>query len=234
VRLRTLLLPLLTVALLAAAACSPGTDDTAAERDPDISAATELDDDVAARVGGSDIPAEAVEARFDAVKSGPAAAELDQDGGGDAELRAFVLSQLIVVEVIDAAAGERGITVDDDDVAALRGELAERAGGAAELEAALEASGFTPDMLDDELRATVILDRVGEELVGEGDDEPVQPGLSPDATAPGAGPAGEEVAAARVEAAERWLAEQLAVASPLVHPRYGTWDPDHAQVSPPG
>ncbi len=178
-------------------------------------------DRTAARVGGVEISAGQVDERVSILATGAGGdTDLEGVGAGDrAQLRALALTQLVVVTILEQGAAQLGVTVDDGDIAEARSLLAAELGGEDELRGAIAEAGGSDAVLAEELRFLLLLDGVGAALTGG---EPLAEGEL-------FAPEGAEV---RQQAAERWLAEQLALAEPEVHPDFGTWDPEAGAVRP--
>lgn len=170
---------------------------------------------VAATVDGAQIAAEQVEQRFDEISEADDAVE--DDPGTAVEVRARILSQLIVTQVTATGAEEMGVEVDIGDVAEIRMELVDSVGGEAELEHYMAQTGVSPERLDEELHALALLHAIGRTLVGE------EAGTTPD-----------DATEAEIQTAAReWLDEQLSAADVVVDDGYGRWDEERHVVVPP-
>lgn len=229
---RVPVLATLAALVLALAACGDGAEEgasgdvspTATAADGDT-AAPELEDGVAAVVDGDEIPADLLEARVETAASAPELAEVLEGENGDAaraQLRASILSQLIVNEIVVAGAEERGLEIDDEAIAETRDELTSQAGGEAAFEEQVGAAGLDEDQLAAELEAITALRLVRDDLSDGASPAPTEP--SADATTPD--PADL--------ALQEWLIERLGTADVTVAPEIGTWDPAQGLVVPPG
>lgn len=186
---------------------------------PELPEPTDLTEGVAATIDATEIAVETVEERYTSVAAVPeVAAQLE---GEEAEqlgefLRAQILSRLILEEIVLQGADELGVTASADDIAVLREEETERAGGEEAFAAELEGSGITEAQVDDELRVAVLLDAIGAELSSDLDDaEPEVEGLS-----------------AEDLAVQEWLFEQITGRDVAVDARYGVWSAESGQVVP--
>ncbi|MEX2628039.1 MAG: SurA N-terminal domain-containing protein [Ilumatobacteraceae bacterium] len=232
----------LAVTCLALAACSDGDDSdtgsTATNGDPAPTDPAPGDDapttgdepagngdepptGVAASVGETEIAVDTVEGLYEEIASSEMVAQqLEQDDSGAFEprLRAQVLSQLVVQEIIeDAAAADFGIEVTDADLQTSLDDLESETEGTGGLDATLEASGMTRETFERlELPLLALLDELEAEF---GD-------LQPD---PGADPGTPPEGQAELQA---WGTENFAAADVVVASEYGTWDPATGQVQP--
>lgn len=223
--------PLLAGLLLAAlvlAACSDGsaTGDTTAgggNASPTPEEATEgaLADGLAARVNGTEIPSEEVDARVEAATaSEEVAAQLEGSGGEQmlAEFRAQTLSVLVQTRIVLDGAEELGAAPTTEDVEAARADLVEQVGGEEAFEEAVGQAGMSTEALDEQLRGIAAIDAVGAALVEQGATEDLPDSAQGDP---------QQVAV------QQWLGEQIAAADVVVDPAYGQWDPTTGQVLPP-
>lgn len=221
----------LAVATLALAACgdndttaptdeapgadAPDTDDPPPGDDaPDV----DLPDGVAASVDTTEITVDTVEGIYDEVSTSPAFSMEADDEAGASMLRAQVLSQLVVQEIVErAAADDFGIEVTDADLDASLARVEAETEPQGGLDAALEGSGLNREtFLRLELPLIALLDQLEAEF---GDLQP-----DPDA-APGEVPAGQAEL-------QEWGADAFATADVRVSPDYGVWDPVSGQVQP--
>jgi hypothetical protein len=181
----------------------------------------DLPDGVAASVGATEIAVATVEGIFDEVSTAPAfEMQIDGDdtGAGASMLRAQVLSQLVVQEIIeDAAADDFGIEVSDADLDASLARVEAETEPQGGLDAALEGSGLNREtFLLLELPLIALLDQLEAEF---GDLQP-----DPEA-APGEVPEGQAEL-------QEWGADAFATADVSISPDYGVWDPVSGQVQP--
>lgn len=209
---------------LAAAGCSaaddPGSDDSPATE----SAATEpttteapspvaLPDGVAAQVGGTEIGVgeveRLVEARLEQVP--PPEDDTVTEEQLQAGVTSEVLSDLIVGQVILQGAEELGVAPTDEDVEALRQEVAEGAGGEEAFQQQAEEAGYDEDAVERELRVLAAFQNVSEEL----------------STGDAATPSPEDQ-----QAVQQWLVAQVTATDIAVDETYGVWDPANGQVVP--
>lgn len=227
--MRPLSLPaVLAACVLLLAACGGGGDDGGtATPSPDATAAdgaTELSEGVAALVNGTEIPTDQLEARVETASESPEVAEIleGEDGAAAlAQLRASILSQMIVNRIVLDGAEERGLEVDDEAIEETREELAEQAGGEEAFEEQVEQAGLDADQLASELEAITALRLVREDLSAEADTPAAGP--SPDGTTPDPADA----------LLQQWLLERLQAAEVQVDPEIGSWDPAQGAVVPP-
>lgn len=205
----------------------PSTDGSPTATSTDAaSSPVDLPDGVAARVDDTDIPVEEVEQRVAALvtetedrQSGPAtedATEGVDPEQREAALTAQVLGDLIVGHVILDGAEELGVAPTDEDVAAIREEVASSAGGEeAFMEQATEI-GYDEAAIERELTILAAFQNITEALIDErGGDS--------------GSPAPEDEQAIR-----QWLLDELAVADIAVDEQYGVWDAETGQVLPAG
>lgn len=184
----------------------------------------DLPDGVAAQVGDTEIPEEQVEKRVAAVVDQDTPAPTEGATGPDtvdpeqreAAVTAQVLGDLIVGHVILMGAEDLGVAPTDEDVAALREEIAAGAGGEEAFMEQAAAAGYDEDAIERELRVLAAFQNVTDTLIEE------QGGDS-------ASPAPEDQQAVQV-----WLIEQLEATSIAVDEQYGVWDPTTGQVLPLG
>lgn len=184
----------------------------------------DLPDGVAAKVGDTEIPEEQVEERVAAVVDQQDAAATEgatEPGGVDPEQReaavtAQVIGDLIVGHVILMGAEDLGVAPSDEEVAALREEIAEGAGGEEAFMEQAAAAGYDEEAIERELRILAAFQNVTDTLVEEqgGDTESPAP--------------------ADQQAVQLWLIEQLEATNIAVDEQYGVWDPATGQVLPLG
>lgn len=218
------------IAALALTGCGGG-DDPSAGESPTAAATqdasptpVDLPEGVAARVDDTEIPVEQVEQRVTALVTETEEQQSEQATEGategvdpeqrEAALTAQVLGDLIVGRVILDGAEELGVAPTDEDVAALREEVATGAGGEEAFLQQAEAIGYDEAAIDRELRVLAAFENITTELVDQ------QGG---DAASPA--PGDEQVV-------REWLLEQLEAADIAVDERYGVWDPATGQVVP--
>lgn len=204
------------------ASTSPGQEETATSSE---GAAAEADAaEVAATVNDTEIPRSVLDSRVEDALATPQLAQMaESDASGDAEkqVRASVLSQLIVNQLVLDGAEEMGLEVDDEAIAQTRDELVTEAGGEDAFAEQVAAAGLDEDQLSSEIESIAALRLVREELTGSA--EPQQPSEGADPSAdPNAG------------ALEEWLIEQVQSAEIEVDPAIGTWDAQQAAVIPAG
>lgn len=225
---RSALPAVLAALVLALAACGGGAEDGATEDTSPTPTATEgasaadLDGGVAAVVNGEEIPAELLDSRVDTAAEAPQLAEVLEGENGEqarAQLRASILSQLIVNRIVVDGADERGLTIDDQAIAETREELTEQAGGEDAFDEQVEAAGLDEGQLTAELEAITALRLVRDDLAGG-----EAPERDPDATTPDPADA----------ALQEWLVEQLREAEIVVAPEIGRWDPAQGTIVPTG
>lgn len=241
-------LTVLTAAVLLLGACSTGGDDTPADPTaPDAPTATDgtaapvptagatppappeavsadLPDGVAASVGDVEIGTEELAARFDLVVAQPEIQQQLETGDGEqieAQLNSQILSQLIVQEAVVQGAAEEGIEVTDEQVAEERAELVETVGGEEALAERMAQAGIPESELEDDLRAGVAFEQVGEALVEQG--EAPTTGPSP---APSGAPDPVQMAQ------QQWLMELLTGMDIVVDESLGGWDATTGSVVP--
>lgn len=128
------------------------------------------DPNVAATVGDADITITEVEEQFERVSKQPQLAQqLEQDTEGTyrKQLQAQVLTQLVFTSIFEQWAEELDITVTDEEVDEERAEVVEQLGGEEQLTAAAEQAGLSSEEVNDELRSSVLQDKVVEEVGGD-------------------------------------------------------------------
>ncbi len=239
-RLRTsrFLLPLSLIAVLGLAACSssepasdgasptttasPGTGagtegGTAAPQGETFSA--DLADGVAATVGDTEIPTDDLEARLElTLESDQMQQQLEQ---GDPEqvrqrLQGQILQQMVLQKLIVQAAADEGVEVTPEDVASERAALAEQFGGEDALMERLASVGLPEEQLEGELRASVAIQQVTEELMAD--------------TEPSDNPTAQQQAEAQAQ--QQWLLGKVSEIEVVVDEEYGAWDPAQVAVVP--
>lgn len=229
---RALLVPTaLALAAAVLAGCGSGDADPNATASPTAGGAeaaapspVDLPEGVAATVGDTEIPADQVEQRVAALAAQTAATETapatPTEGVApeqrEAALTAQVLGDLIVGHVILDGAEELGVAPTDDDVAELRQQVVEGAGGEEAFMEQAAQIGYDEATIDRELRVLAAFQNLTEALVEEdGGDGSATP------------PADEQ-------AVQQWLLEELEATDIAVDEAYGVWDPASGQVLPVG
>lgn len=229
------LLAVLLTSILVLTACG-GTDEAGTgEASPTAAAtggpeASPLHDGVAAVVNGEEIPTELLSARVETAAASPELAEVLAGETGDqarAQLRASILSQLIVNEIVVDGAEERGLAVDDAAIAETRQELTTQAGGEQAFDEQVAAAGLDEDQLTAELEAITALRLVRDDLSPAAGASPSEAESADDAAA-GTTPDPADAAL------QQWLIERLQAAEIAVAPEIGTWDPRQGTVVPAG
>jgi hypothetical protein len=218
-------LVLSTVLVLAGCASDP--DDVATDPSPTATEpgqgqvgqtyAADLADGVAAEVGGVTIAVALIDARNQLLREDPqfgAQLEEDETGTLEGQLRSQILNQLVLQELVLQGAASDGIEVTDDDVAAEREVLVEEFGDEETLQAQLAAAGLPEDQLDMEIRASLAIDRVTEQLLADAGD---------------VDPTDEE---ARFAAQEQWLRSVADDVDVVVDTAFGAWSPEQLAVIP--
>jgi foldase protein PrsA len=104
--------------------------------------------DPAATVDGTDVTREDVAAAQAGAPTATAAPGQSQDEAAAARDRQM-LGLLITDQIISALAEERGVEVDDADVAAAREEVLAGIGGEEQVQPALDRAGFSPELFED-------------------------------------------------------------------------------------
>ena len=182
----------------------------------------DLPDGLAAVVDDDEIAEETLEERFDAVVTAPEVAE--QLEGEDAEmleeqLKAQILSRLILDRIVAMGAEELGVDASDEEIAEREADEAEAAGGEDALAVQLESQGVSAEQLEEELRTIVLLDGIEEELTSDLAEEDFE--------------ADEELGASPADmAVQEWLFEQLTAREVEVDEAYGVWSAESGQVIP--
>lgn len=126
--------------------------------------------DAAATVNDEDIARSTLESRYETIADNPQFAqqlESDESGALQAQIQAQILTELIEATLIEQGAAERGVEIDEDDIAEQRAELAEQLGGEEQLQQAIEQQGLSEDDIDTLLRDLTYRDAVTEDLVGD-------------------------------------------------------------------
>lgn len=180
----------------------------------------ELDDpDLAATVGGTEIPVETVEQRFEQLSGSPAVTQQLEQEDGEKRLRAQLLTHEILTIVLVEGAEEEGIEITEADEAETREQIVEEFGGEEELQTFLEESGQSMADLDAQLRGQTALRLLTEQLAPEAAD---------------AGPDDQQAQMQGQMAVQQWLQERLTSVEIAVNPDFGTWNPQMGQILPPG
>jgi len=96
-------------------------------------------------------------------------AALQQVGGDRVGFQRQVLARLINRDILQAAADERGIVVEQGDVDAQLAEFEQQAGGRQQLEAQAAQGGIAPRDLEGFVRDIVLQQRLGDELTKDVD-----------------------------------------------------------------
>jgi len=223
VRVRSAIV-LSTVLVLAGCASDP--DDGVTDPDPTATApaddmgetfSADLADGVAAEVGGTSIAVALIDARNQLLREDPqfgAQLEEDETGQLEGQLRAQILNQLVLQELVLQGASSDGIEVTDDDVAAERAVLVEEFGDEETLQAQLAAAGLPEDQLDMEIRASLAIDRVTDQLLADAGD------LDP------------EDQEARFAVQEQWLRSVAGEVDVVVDTTFGAWSPEQLAIIP--
>lgn len=211
------------VAVLLLAACGsgePSTDATGSPAPTDQALpGADLPDGVAAEVGDTEIDTERVEARVDAALESPQlASQIEDPEQARPQIRASVLSQMILTEAILQSAEEDGIEVTDEQIAEQRSQLEEQAGGAGPLQEQIDALGFSDEELDQELRSLAVLDQVAEREA---------PSPAPTASPAPGQPDPQQLAV------QEWLRQHVSGMQIVVDQDFGRWDAQRLQVIPP-
>jgi FKBP-type peptidyl-prolyl cis-trans isomerase (trigger factor) len=168
-------------------------------------------------VGGVTIAVALIDARNQLLREDPqfgAQLEEDETGQLEGQLRAQILNQLVLQELVLQGAASDGIEVTDDDVAAERAVLVEEFGDEETLQAQLAAAGLPEDQLDMEIRASLAIDRVTEQLLADAGD------LDP------------EDQEARFAVQEQWLRSVADDVEVVVDTAFGAWSPEQLAVVP--
>ena len=200
---------------LVAAGCGDGAPEDAAPEAVTAPDGVRLDDGAAAVVGDSTIPRADLDERVELLLANPQineqVAAAPSAEAAERQLAASTLSQMITTRIVLEAAEDEGITVSDEEVAEVRAELAEQAGGEEQLTAQLQGAGLPEGQFERELRGVVAFEKLTAELT--------------DGTAPA-------TATEMPPELQDWLARQFAEAEVTVAADLGTWDPTSGQVVP--
>lgn len=219
----------LTVAALGSYGSEAGDVDRQAPANGDGSgAAPEPPEGAAAVIDGDEISDEALVSQYQKVLAIPAVAE-QVEAQGDAAtpmLRAQVLSQILVSEILSRGAEEDfGIVVSDDEVRDRLGQMQAQAGGADEFGQRLRGMGTTEEMLVEyDLPFALLIERVQEKVA------PDKAGATP----PPAPPGRQQPPSEAQRAFQKWAFGKFAAAEVSVRSGIGVWDPRTGQVQPPG
>lgn len=219
------------VAALVLVGCGDG-DGEPTETETPATAGTEagapspvdLPDGVAAQVGDTEIPEEQVEERVAAIVDQEDSTATEQETAPEtvdpeqreAAVTAQVIGDLIVGHVILIGAEDLGVAPSDEDITALREEIAAGAGGEEAFMEQATAAGYDEAAIERELRVLAAFQNVTDALIEE------QGGDA-------ASPAPEDQ-----QAVQLWLIEQLEATNIAVDEQYGIWDPTTGQVLPVG
>lgn len=128
--------------------------------------------DAAATVNDEDIPRSTLKDRYETIADNPQFAqqlENDEDGALQAQIQAQILTELIEATLIEQGAADRGVEIDQEDIAEQRANLAEQLGGEEELQQAIEQQGLSESDVDDLLRDLTYREAVTADLVGDGE-----------------------------------------------------------------
>jgi hypothetical protein len=213
--------------VLVLAGCASDPDEVTTDPDPAVTApgedqvgethSADLADGVAAEVGGVTIAVALIDARNQLLREDPQfGAQLEEDETGmlEGQLRSQILNQLVLQELVLQGAASDGIEVTDDDVAAERAVLVEEFGDEETLQAQLAAAGLPEDQLDMEIRASLAIDRVTDQLLADAGD---------------LDPADQE---ARFAVQEQWLRSIADDVDVVVDTAFGAWSPEQLAVIP--
>lgn len=200
----------------AAIAPTPATTESGQDQVGETYAA-DLADGVAAEVGGVTIAVALIDARNQLLREDPqfgAQLEEDETGRLEGQLRSQILNQLVLQELVLQGAASDGIEVSDDDVAAERAVLVEEFGDEETLQTQLASAGLPEDQLDMEIRASLAIDRVTEQLLADaGDVDPTDQD-------------------ARFAVQEQWLRSVADDVDVVVDTAFGAWSPEQLAVIP--
>lgn len=217
------------LATLALAGCGGGEDEPSATSSPtagtEAAAApspVDLPEGVAAQVGDTEIAVETVEQRVQALTE---QAEAQQTEGAsptegvdpeqrEAAITAQVIGDLIVGRVILDGAEELGVAPTEEDVAELRQQVEEGAGGPEAFLEQATAIGYDEAAIDRELRVLAAFENITDALLEQSGGDPASPA-----------PEDQRVV-------QEWLLEQLEATEIAVDEQYGVWDPNTGQVVP--
>ncbi len=128
------------------------------------------DPDTAASVDGTVIPVSTLRERYDTAKTQPQVAQqlqADSDGTYAEQVKAQILSQLVLSEILQQWAEELDITATDAEVEQERKDLVAQLGGQKAFDQAVEQAGLTPAEVEDQLRQRVLQRKVAEEVGGD-------------------------------------------------------------------
>lgn len=234
---RTFLL-VLAATILVAAACGNDGSDSAGPQAPDTSDESGADgeagnlpeppESAVAVVDGQEISEETFEEQYEQVRSLPAVSEQlqgDQAASAEPILRAQLLSQLVVSDILFRAADDEfDIDISDEQVESRLAKLQEDAGGEEEFARTLEKQGITEELLvEQELPFVLLIEELRSAVAGDDAEQPPPP------------PTGESQQPTEADRAlQEWVTNQLASAEVRVRSEIGTWDPQSGQVRPPG
>lgn len=126
--------------------------------------------DAAATVNDEDIARSTLESRYETIAENPQFAqqlENDEDGALQSQIQAQILTELIEATLIEQGAAERGVEIDQDDIAEQRAALAEQLGGEEQLQQAIEQQGLSDEDIDTLLRDLTYREAVTEDLTGD-------------------------------------------------------------------
>jgi hypothetical protein len=178
---------------------------------------------VAATVDSTEIEIDTVERIYDEISASPAIAEqLEGDDGamGSAVLRAQVVTQLVVTEIVQRGAAEDfGIQISSADLDAALADVEAEAQAQGGLDAALEGAGLTREVFVQlELPIIALLDQLEDEFGELSADPGAEPGVTPEG---------------QVDL-QAWGSAKFAEADVAVSSEYGVWNPQTGQVEPAG
>lgn len=158
----------------------------------------------AANVGGTPISNQELTSTVDAVQQqkGEAVA------APDAALTQEILRRLIITDIVQRAAAEKGVSVPQGNVAAAIDDAKKNLGGDDGLAAAFLGNNVPREEIETQVRLSLVIDALGKAMMPDADSQ------------------------TQSQAVFDYVvkyAEQLGVD---VSPRYGTWIPDKLQVGP--
>ena len=189
----------------------------------------DLPDGVAATVGDTEIPVEALEQRLSVIREIPQVQQQLEGESSDqveAQLQTQALGQLVLQEVVLQGATDEDVDVSDQQVADRQDELVSSAGGEDAFADQLASAGVPEGQLDQELRASIAFELVTEKLLADAGVDPSESETaSEDASAaPSADPT--------QQVQQDWLFGLIESTDVVVDEAYGAWDPNTGQVVP--
>ena len=189
----------------------------------------DLPDGVAATVGDSEIPVEALQQRLSVIREIPQVQQQLEGESSDqveAQLQTQALGQLVLQEIVLQGAAGEDVDVSDQQVSDRQDELVQQAGSEDAFADQLASAGVPEEQLSQELRASIAFELVTEKLLADADVAPSESETSSEdaSAAPSADPT--------QQVQQDWLFGLIESTDVVVDEAYGAWNPSTGQVVP--